>query len=205
MLGLLLWRGGALIIILNWKKIAFVDQATLYSSRSSPYSYSHLSFKKKMKTKTSKRPIRQKIPKHSKRKQNKIKRCHKNILGCQLLLGMEPGPKCDCYSRWEHWRKPAFLLPAGIHFRHSLSWGGARVHLLTGLGWSGLNLCRSCAYCHRPCEFIHASDLLCLEDIVHSSHLSPLAPCSYSSENDEPRGGTVQTVLDPPMSIINPE
>lgn len=105
----------------------------------------------------------------------------------------------------EHGRNPAFLLPAGIHFRHSLSWGGARVHHLTGLGWSGLSLCRSCAYCNHPCEFIRASDLLCLEDIVHLSHLSPLAPFSYSSENDEPKGGTVQNVLGPPISIINQE
>lgn len=158
---------------------------------------------------TSKTPIRQKIPKHSKRKQNKIKRCHKNTT---KFLCWPTTPEHGTWPEmWlilpvrDHWRKPVFLLPAGVNFRHSLSWGGARVHLLTGLGWSGLSLCRSCAYCHCPCEFVCASDLLCLEDIVHLSHLSSLAPFSYSSGNHEPGGGTVQNVLGPPILIINQE
>lgn len=92
-------------------------------------------------------------------------------------MGMGPAWEMGLiYPVSPHWKKLISPFPA-VPMANNFPGRGGTLSLLPFLG-AGISSSSNCAVlgvcCHRLCEFICASALLCLEDAVSSSHLPPL-------------------------------
>lgn len=89
--------------------------------------------------------------------------------------------------------KTDFLFPEALNCKRQVDDGRTVCpHPLFGAGTlSGLDLCRSCAYCYGSCEFISAAGLFYLEETVslESPAISYNLSASFSAQIPEPGGG----------------